>query len=60
MIEQNQNYSSLPETRKHIGQVGNRLHLIAMLIIGRISEHDKSKREPPELEYFDAYTPKLA
>jgi hypothetical protein len=57
---QSQNYSSLPDTRKHIGQVGVFLSKIAILIMCRISGHDQSKLEQPEIEYFDAYTPKLS
>ena len=57
---QGKKYSSVPETIRHILQVGEYINKIAMLLISRIYEHDKSKLEEPEVAYFDAYTPKLA
>jgi len=57
---QNKNYSSVPETVKHILQVGEFINKIAMLLISRIYEHDKSKLEEPELHYFDNHAQRLA
>jgi len=57
---QEQNYSSVPETIKHILQVGDYINKIAMLLIGRIYEHDRSKLQEPELQFFDAYPSRLA
>jgi hypothetical protein len=53
-------YSSVPETIKHILQVGEFINKIAMLLISRIYEHDKSKLEEPELHYFDTHSQRLA
>jgi hypothetical protein len=52
--------SSIPETKKHIGLVSVFINKVAMLLIGRISEHDKSKMADPEVTHFDNYTPLLA
>jgi len=57
---QNENYSSKPETTKHILKVGDFILEIAMLLVDRISKHDLSKLETPEVTYFDNYTQKLA
>ena len=57
---QGKKYSSVPETIKHILQVGEFINKIAMLLISRIYEHDKSKLEEPELRYFDAHSQRLA
>jgi len=55
-----ENYSSVPETTKHILKVGDFILEIAMLLVDRISKHDLSKLEPPEVTHFDNYTQKLA
>jgi hypothetical protein len=57
---QEQNISSVPETIKHILQVGEFINKIAMLLISRIYEHDKSKLQEPELRYFDVCSQRLA
>jgi len=56
----NQNFASLPETVKHILQVGEFINKIAMLLIGRIYEHDKSKLQEPEMGCFAAASQRLA
>lgn len=53
-------YDSTNDTKQHINRV--RLYLIgyALDLGHRGMEHDKSKLESPEKEYFDKYTPRLA
>lgn len=48
------------ETLKHIENVRGFITLFCDLIRTRGINHDKSKLEKPELEYFAKYTPRLA
>ena len=57
---QGKEYSSVPETKKHIGLVSSYINRIALELLYRISKHDISKLESPEVTYFDAHTPNLA
>jgi hypothetical protein len=57
---QSEKYSSVPETKKHIGQVSVFINRIALLLIDRVSKHDLSKLETPEVTYFDIYTQRLS
>ncbi len=52
-------YSSIDETCAHIRQVGTYLMIIEHHLRVRKCEHDYSKKNPPELDIFDIYTPKL-
>jgi hypothetical protein len=53
-------YSSKPATKKHIKTVRNIILKLCFKLFVRAFAHDKSKLKPPELKYFDIYTPKLA
>jgi hypothetical protein len=53
-------YSSKPETMKHIDVVRKNIRGIIVELLLRYSEHDFTKLQNPEVEYFDVYTPKLA
>jgi hypothetical protein len=57
---QKQKFSSVPETRKHIDQVGFFINKIILQLISRGYLHDRSKLEDPEVTHFDSYTPMLA
>ena len=48
------------ETQKHIDNVRRFLRIVVVMLLERGEKHDKSKLEPPELEVFAEYTPKLA
>jgi len=52
-------YDSRPDTNEHIGQVRGLLLGCAADLITRAHRHDRSKLEPPEVEVFDEFTPKL-
>jgi hypothetical protein len=52
-------YDSRPDTYEHIAKVRGYLLGIATDLIDRAHKHDKSKLRDPELEVFDAFTPKL-
>jgi hypothetical protein len=52
-------YDSRPDTHEHIGQVRGLLLGVAADLTGRAHRHDRSKLEPPEVEVFDEFTPKL-
>lgn len=47
------------ETMVHIQQVQKAVNKLAMLAIERGRVHDRSKLEPPEVEYFTKYTDEL-
>ena len=47
------------ETLKHINRVRDIIGIIAKSLIDAASMHDRSKLEPPELDIFVEYTPKL-
>jgi hypothetical protein len=53
-------YSSVPDTLKHIDVVKKNIMTVANLLIQRAITHDLSKLKEGEVEYFDIYTPKLA
>lgn len=48
------------ETFRHIERVRNLLNRVAADMLRRGEEHDQSKLEPPEVELFTEFTPKLA
>lgn len=52
-------YDSRPDTHEHIAKVRGYLLNVAVMLIRRAHEHDRSKLEGPELTMFDEYTPKL-
>lgn len=49
-------YSSIEKTKEHINNVQNGIGTICTDLMNRGKNHDKSKLENPELEYFDKYT----
>ena len=53
-------YDSTKDTQKHIDKVANYLNYYAEELTNRGIAHDTSKLLPPEKEYFDKYTPRLA
>lgn len=53
-------YDSAPDTLAHIELVRKYLIEACFELTRRAQLHDKSKLEPPEKEYFDRATPKLA
>lgn len=55
-----ENYDSTKDTQEHIDKVFRYLQKAANELIKRGQEHDESKLESPEKEYFDKYTPRLA
>ena len=55
-IEKETNY----ETLRHIERVRNLLNVCIVELLRRGELHDQTKLEPPELEAFVRYTPKLA
>jgi len=48
------------ETQRHIDVVRKFLRVVAVMLLERGEKHDRSKLEPPELEGFTEFTPKLA
>lgn len=52
-------FDSRPDTYAHIVRVQELLAPVAAEIVQRGVHHDRSKVEPPEVETFDEYTPKL-
>lgn len=52
-------YDSRPETIAHSRRVDELLLQVIAGIQERVTKHDLSKTEPPEVEIFDEYTPKL-
>jgi len=53
-------YSSIPDTKKHIAVVYENISKVLVCLMGRAKKHDQTKMKPGEVEYFDEYTPKLA
>jgi hypothetical protein len=53
-------YDSRSDTMKHKEFVATLMRGLAGELIRRGAEHDSTKLESPEKEYFDEYTPKLA
>lgn len=47
------------KTMRHIEAVRNYLNAIVVSILHRAEIHDQSKLEPPEVDIFEIYTPKL-
>lgn len=52
-------YDSRPDTHEHIGEVRARLLNVAVMLIRRAHDHDRSKLTEPELSVFNEFTPKL-
>jgi hypothetical protein len=52
-------FSSEPDTRKHIARVNELLHAVVSELLRRADRHDATKLESPEKEVFDDLTPKL-
>ena len=52
-------YNSKEDTLRHIKRVNELYETFHDKLSERIVNHDKSKLETPEKEYFDVYTPKL-
>ena len=52
-------YESRPETYAHIAEVRGLLLKGVMDLLRRSHHHDQSKLEPPEVETFNEFTPKL-
>ena len=48
------------ETLKHIEQVRSMVTKLAVMMIERGAQHDASKLQSPEVEYFVEHTPKLS
>lgn len=48
------------DTFRHIERVRNLLNVCVTDLLKRGEQHDQSKLESPEVEYFTEYTPKLA
>lgn len=53
-------YDSTKDTQEHINKVASYLTQYRMELENRGRNHDASKLETPEKEYFDEYTPRLA
>ena len=53
------NYDSSLDTLSHIVRVSTILKTFIMKILIRCKEHDKTKLEPPEKEFYDINTPIL-
>lgn len=58
--KRNQVFRTIKETQEHIDVVGQLIARFIMLLDARAFTHDSSKMEPPELDIFVEYTPKLA
>jgi Family of unknown function (DUF5662) len=52
-------YDSRPATFLHSQRVGELMVQVIKEALGRSTCHDRSKTEPPEVEVFDEFTPKL-
>jgi hypothetical protein len=52
-------YNSIPDTYAHIAVVQANLQTVAILLMNRAQNHDRSKLEDPELAIFNEFTPKL-
>ena len=52
-------YDSKKETLEHIENVWTLMKPVITTLMRRSINHDKSKLEAPEKEFFDLYTPKL-
>jgi len=52
-------YDSRPETYAHSQRVGELMIQLIKEALDRSTCHDRSKTEPPEVEVFNEFTPKL-
>lgn len=52
-------YDSTKETQDHIDKVAAYLEMAAGILCERGENHDASKLQSPEKEYFDKFTPRL-
>lgn len=52
-------YDSRPDTLEHIAHVRACIAEVVEDLAHRAEKHDRSKLEPPEVDTFDEYTPKL-
>jgi hypothetical protein len=55
----NQDFDSRPATLLHSQRVGELIMQAIHELGDRSTHHDRSKTEPPEVEVFDEFTPKL-
>lgn len=53
-------YDSRPDTLIHSQRVGELMVQMVKELLDRATCHDRSKTQPPEVEVFDEFTPKLA
>lgn len=54
-----QAYDSRPDTLRHSLRVGNFIVELVTDLLGRVTTHDLTKTEPPEVAHFDRATQKL-
>jgi uncharacterized protein DUF5662 len=54
-----ENYDSRPETLFHSQRVGELMVQVVKETLDRVTCHDRSKTQPPEVSVFDEFTPKL-
>lgn len=52
-------YDSRPDTLRHSQRVGELMVQVIKEALDRSTCHDRSKTEPPEVDVFDEFTPKL-
>lgn len=52
-------YDSTPDTLRHSRRVGELMGLAIKELVDRSVRHDLSKTEPPEVDVFNEFTPKL-
>ena len=52
-------YDSTADTLKHSQRVGELMAEAIKELVDRSMRHDRSKTEPPELDVFNEFTPKL-
>lgn len=52
-------YDSTPDTLRHSRRVGELMGVAIKELIDRSVRHDLSKTEPPEVDVFNEFTPKL-
>lgn len=57
--EEVQEYDSIPDTMKHSRRVDELLLQLIAALQDRVTKHDASKMEEPELPVFNEFTPKL-
>lgn len=55
-----QAYDSRPDTYSHAFRVGELIGQQVKQLLDRMTQHDRSKTEEPEVSVFNEYTPKLA